>query len=119
LPVRFRELDTKSPNEVFSLHWGAIYGDKVGREDIRPLLNQAVEARDLEGNILKIKHLEVHYVYKNRVKKEKVYAAKLNKAQQKLISTAKKGSFLVFVCKAETGKNFELVEIVREFELLD
>jgi len=119
LPVRFRELDEKSPNQAFSLHWGATYSDKITQNEIKVLLNQPVEARDLEGNILKIKDLEISYIYKKRVKTQKVYSSKLGKAQQKLLLSAKKGGFLVLVCRVETGKNFELVEIAREFELLD
>ncbi len=119
LPVRFRELDAPPPTQAFSLHWGALYGEKLNLVELKNLATTPVEARDLEGNILKIKDLQISYLYKKRVKTQKVYSAKPNQAQQKLLLSAKKGGILLLICRVETGKNFEIVEITRELELVD
>jgi Gram-negative bacterial TonB protein C-terminal len=119
LPVRFRELNESSPTQGFSLHWAALYEDKISLAELKNLINTPVEARDINGNSLKIRHLEISYIYKKKIKTQKVYASKLNKSQQKLLLSAKKGGILVLVAKVETAENFEMVELAREFELID
>ena len=118
LPFRFRSVDESAnpTDQLFSLHWGTAYTDQIRHTDLLALLDTPLEVRDYFGNIYPIRHIELSYIYKNKVKTEKIYSARLNAPMRKLIEKAKSGSVLVVIAYVERS-NFERVEVVREFEI--
>lgn len=118
LPFRFRSIkESTTPNEqLFSLHWGTAYTDQIQHTDLLTLLDTPFEVRDYFGNIYPIRHVELNYIYKNKVRTEKIYSARLNSPMRRLIEKAKTGSVLVVIAHIERN-NFERVEVVREFEI--
>jgi TonB family protein len=116
LPIRFKKIgETKATNKnLYQIHWGTIYQDKITKEELKPLLKRYFLVRDYYGNTYDVGFLTLKIEQKG---KELVLETRGNTLSKEMLKSLKKvraGQLVTF--QAMIQKGYQDIEVVRVLE---
>jgi TonB family protein len=118
LPIRFKKIaEAKAINKnLYQIHWGTIYQDKITKEALKPLLKRYLLVRDYYGNTYDIRFLTLKIAAKG---KEVVLETRGNTLSKEMLKTLKKmRTGQVIRIHAMIQKEYQDIEIVRALEIV-
>lgn len=118
LPIRFKKTvaSKTSSKNLYQVHWGTIYQNKITKEALKPLLKRYFLVRDYYGNTYDVRFLTISIATKG---KELVLETKGNTLSREMLKTLKKVRVgQVVEIRAMIQKEYEDIEVVRELELI-
>lgn len=117
LPIRFKKIgEAKANNKnLYQIHWGTIYQNKITKEDLKHLLKRYLLVRDYYGNTYEVRFLTLKIAHKG---KELVLETKGNTLSKEMLKSLRKmrtGQLLTL--EAMIQKDYKDIEVVRTLEL--
>ena len=117
LPIRFKKIaEAKASNKnLYQIHWGTIYQDKITKEELKHLLKRYLLVRDYYGNTYDVRFLTLKIEHKG---KELILETRGNTLSKEMLKSLKKmrtGQLLTL--HAMIQKDYQDIEVVRVLEL--
>lgn len=117
LPIRFKKIaEAKANNKnLYQVHWGTVYQDKITKEELKPLLKRYLLVRDYYGNTYDVRFLTLKIEHKG---KELVLETRGNTLSKEMLKSLKKvrtGELITL--EAMIQKDYQDIEVVRALEL--
>lgn len=117
LPIRFKKIaEAKANNKnLYQVHWGTVYQNKITKEALKPLLKRYFLVRDYYGNTYDVSFLTLKLEHKG---KELVLETRGNTLSKEMLKSLKKvrvGELIKI--EAMIQKNYQDIEVVRVLEL--
>lgn len=117
LPIRFKRItETKANNKnLYQIHWGTVYQDKITKEELKPLLKRYLLVRDYYGNTYDVRFLTLKIEHKG---KELVLETRGNTLSKEMLKSLKKvraGELITLQVMIQ--KDYQDIEVVRVLEL--
>ncbi|WMX14543.1 MULTISPECIES: energy transducer TonB [unclassified Aureispira] len=118
LPIRFKRADeaVSSNKNLYQIHWGTIYQDKVTKEALKALLKRYFLVRDYYGNTYDVRFLTLKIDAKG---KEIVLETRGNTLNREMLRALKKmRAGQVVAIHAMIQKEYQDIEVVRTLEIV-
>ena len=117
LPIRFKKIaEAKANNKnLYQIHWGTIYQNKITKEELKLLLKRYLLVRDYYGNTYEVSFLTLKIEHKG---KEFVLETRGNILSKEMLKSLKKmrtGQSLTLHVMIQ--KDYKDIEVVRALEL--
>jgi TonB family protein len=117
LPIRFKKIgEAKAYSKnLYQIHWGTIYQNKITKETLKPLLKRYLLVRDYYGNTYDVRFLTLKIERKG---KEMVLETRGNTLSKEMLKTLKKvriGELITFQVMIQ--KDYQDIEVIRTLEL--
>lgn len=118
LPIRFKKMaEAKTTNKnLYQIHWGTIYQNKITKEKLKPLLRRYFLVRDYYGNTYDVRFLTLKIERKG---KELILESRGNTLSKEMLKSLKKvrpGQLIKFEVMIQ--KDYQEIEVVRVLELV-
>lgn len=117
LPIRFKKIaEAKANNKnLYQVHWGTVYQDKITKEALKPLLKRYLLVRDYYGNTYDVRFLTLKIEHKG---KELILETRGNTLSKEMLKSLKKvraGELITLEVMIQ--KDYQDIEVVRSLEL--
>ena len=117
LPIRFKKIaEAKANNKnLYQIHWGTIYQNKITKEELKSLLKRYLLVRDYYGNTYDVRFLTLKIEQKGKELVLETRGNTLSKEMLKGLKKARVGQLITFHVMVQ--KNYQDIEVVRTLEL--
>lgn len=118
LPIRFKKLvEAKANNKnLYQIHWGTIYQNKITKEALKPLFKRYLLVRDYYGNTYDVRFLTLKIEHKGKEVVLETRGNTLSKEMLKKLKKVRAGE--VITLHAMIQKEYEEIEVVRALEVV-
>lgn len=118
LPIRFKKIEEAKTNNknLYQIHWGTIYQDKITKDQLKPLLRRYLLVRDYYGNTYDISFLTLKMDSNNKETLLETRGNTLSKEMLRALKKARVGQILTI--QAQIQKDYQEIEVVRSLEII-